>query len=323
MSEAPEVAAEKADEGDQGLVCTWYVSACPWHEKCSPKAWGRVYCKSQRSEAHCRRILWSHLSVSSLHENETKEDIYQCASEWPVETVMLKKWTRPETRFLDSEELPLPTQEWDERQAILAGRQLGEDQHHKPKQRRNADAGVPTEAIAAMVQRAVEAAFKANRFALAPARGHRNGMLPTPAAEALKGAMAATIRAVQAVDHTRLFLKKAEEVFANEVQGLHDAMKTLESACQQTGVHAPTFQRPPRTPSMSPRRRSRSPALPGFRRLDNSSKQRGAIQQTTAKEEVQHREAELRNELKKTWKPTPPATPPPGREEHRSHRGSR
>ena len=145
-------------------------------------------------------------------------------------------------------------------------------------------------------------------------------MMPSSAAEALKGALAATVRAGQAIDHTRHWLKKAEEMFAQEVKGLHDARKALESACQETGVHAPTFQRP-RTPSLSPRRRSRSPALRNFRRVDNSSKQRGAIQQTTAKEEVQHREAELRNELQRTFRPTPPATPPPGREEHRGHRG--
>ena len=322
MSEGTEVATETPETG---MVCTWYVAQCPWHEQCSVKAWARVYCKSQRSEAHCRRILWSHLSVSSLHENETKEDIYQCASEWPVEMVMLKKWTRPETRFLDSEELPLPTQEWDERQAIVAGRQLGEEIGHKPKQRKNNDTGTPSEAIAQMVQRAVEAAFSANRFALTTARGHRQGMLPSSAAEALKGALAATVRAGQAIDHTRHWLKKAEEVFAQEVKGLHDARKALESACQETGVHQPTtFQRPPHTPSMSPRRRSRSPALRGFRRLDNSSKHRGAIQHTrTAKEEVQHREEELRSQLQRTFRPTPPATPPPGREEHRSHRGSR
>ena len=42
------------------------------------------------------------------------------------------------------------------------------------------------------------------------------------------------------------------------------------------------------------------------------------MQQTTAKEEVQHREAMLRNELRKTL---PPVPPPERRDEHRGHRG--
>ena len=114
------------------LVETWSFDECPWKEECSCKSWQRVYCKSQTSEAHCRKILWYHLCVSSLHENQSREDVYQMAMNWPIMCQMAAKWGNPDERFQDiSHDIPQPDDETGHEAALEelrgAKRKLGEE----------------------------------------------------------------------------------------------------------------------------------------------------------------------------------------------------
>ena len=114
------------------LVETWSFDECPWKEECSCKSWQKVYCKSQTSEAHCRKILWYHLSVSSHHEGQSREDVYQMAMNWPIVCEVLAKWGNPDERFQNiSHDIPQPDDETGHEAALEelrgAKRKLGEE----------------------------------------------------------------------------------------------------------------------------------------------------------------------------------------------------
>ena len=114
------------------LVETWSFEECPWKEECSCKSWQRVYCKSQTSEAHCRKILWYHLSVSSHHEGQSREDVHQMAMNWPIVCEVLAKWGNPDERFQNiSHDIPQPDDETGHEAALEelrgAKRKLGEE----------------------------------------------------------------------------------------------------------------------------------------------------------------------------------------------------
>ena len=241
--------AVDAGEAPPGTCTTWHVEKCPFAEECTTKAFARAYVKSQRSEEHCRRILWSHLTVSGHHEQRTKEDIYHVARGWPVEeTEGTNAWTKPDQRFPD-ETIPTPDQDIDERELIRAHRACREEGNTRPKPRQRALGGGPEADVAAMVQEAVNAAFTANQYALAPARQG----IPNVCAEALKGALMATHRASAAVEHARDWFLRGHEAFEMEAKTLRDARKTLEAALKATNIPDPARgKKRPRSPSTSP-----------------------------------------------------------------------
>lgn len=182
---------------------------------------------------------------------------------------------------------------------------LGEEPGHKPEQRKLSDTGAPDTAIADMVKQAVEAAFSANGFAFQTVgRGSGRGSMPGSSAEALRGALAATVRAEQAVDHACHFLEKAVSAFNHEAGVLRGARRALESACLETGAHRPEERRP-RTPS--PRRSRSPPPLLGYRSLPPA---RPAI-----KEELKEKEQSLRSQLQTRFVVK-------GRPRESQHRGS-
>ena len=90
----------------------WEVDKCPFEEECSAKSWQKAYVKSQTSEEHCRKILWYHCTVSSLHEKRTREDICFMCQNWPVEVKQNAPWPNADERFLDCDlSLPDPADE--------------------------------------------------------------------------------------------------------------------------------------------------------------------------------------------------------------------
>ena len=81
------------------MVTQWRFQECPFVEECSEKAWKRAYCCSQTSEQHARKLLWYHCSASALHENQSRENVYVAAQDWPIVTETVPKWKNPDERF--------------------------------------------------------------------------------------------------------------------------------------------------------------------------------------------------------------------------------
>ena len=77
----------------------WKFQECPFEYECSEKAWKRAYCCSQTSEQHARKLLWYHCSASALHENQSRENVYVAAQDWPIVTEVVPKWKNPDERF--------------------------------------------------------------------------------------------------------------------------------------------------------------------------------------------------------------------------------
>ena len=115
-----------------GEVDQWEVDACPFPEECSANAWKKAYVKSQTSEEHARKILWYHLTVSSLHNKQSREDIHSVCTLWPVTCCKMPKWPNQDQRFEGcSLEIPDPEDE-EAHTAMLqelcnAKRKLGDD----------------------------------------------------------------------------------------------------------------------------------------------------------------------------------------------------
>ena len=113
-------------------VDQWEIDVCPFPEECSVNAWKKAYVKSQTSEEHVRETLWYHLTVSSLHNKQSREDIHSVCTLWPVTCCKMPKWPNQDQRF-EGCTLEIPNPEDEEAHSAMlqelcnAKRKLGDD----------------------------------------------------------------------------------------------------------------------------------------------------------------------------------------------------
>jgi len=214
------------------VVTTWKVESCPLEAECSTQSWQRAYVKSQTSEDHCRKILWSHLTVSSKHKDNTVEDIWSLAMSWPVTQFQEDEWDRADARFQDDHSIPEPTLE-NQGQAMfgMVKRQLGEDDAEPIAKRQRSDTGEASAAVIAAIKTAVEDAVKAaTANSTLCVKGCGKGNLRFEQVESLKGALAATNRGLDAIRHACGFFQKGVAAFMEEQRVMEDVKRSLEAS---------------------------------------------------------------------------------------------
>jgi hypothetical protein len=216
-------------------VTTWSVTCCPISEDCSAPSWKRAYIKSQHSEAHCRKLLWSHMTFSTKHEQTSKEDAHGFATLWPVDVQEDEQWTHTDTRFVDSTDIPKPDEEDQGGESAIAAMKIAmgeEDDGSVPVPRRSTGAVSPD--IHAIIQKAVALAVKKTSEATAGTtlcvKGYGKGNLRFDQLQCLKGAVAATDRALASLAHATDFFKKGVACFELEQKTMRDVEENLEGA---------------------------------------------------------------------------------------------
>jgi len=246
---------------DFGLnVTTWTCEKCPLDYECSERAFSRAWVKSQTSEMHCRKILWSHLTISSKHNATSAEDIFHISSTWPLAVEEKPLWHRVDERFQGDEDIPAPCEGGMSTEELQAAQRLLGDESDQVTTRQLA--GAVSDDIHKVVKDAVAAALAGSQLALRVGSG---GGISTGNLEVMKGALEAAKRAERSMEHAADWFEKGTVAFRAEVQTISDARRTLEEAVNTAtggGAAASASSFFGRSSASSRSKRPRSPEVP-------------------------------------------------------------